>query len=131
MKSPVDFVTRCRLKEKRQCLNQIGPSFFNRWPLAGNIQFRRERHKSIVLAFDNSGDLPDFTHISSLRQSRIRLRMRLQIKIGSPQSTWTARVRLCGFFGDLLPASIFPSRHSRGSNAILLRIHRRGGVASP
>ena len=60
---------RCRFEKKRQGLNQIRPSVFNRLPLAGNVQFRRERHESIVLAFDNCGDVPGFTHSFSLRQT--------------------------------------------------------------
>ena len=68
LKSPRDLGRGGRLEEECKRLDKIGPRFFNRSPLACDVQLRRQRHESIVLAFNDDGDTSGFTHSFSLRQ---------------------------------------------------------------
>ena len=55
VKAPGDFGRGGRFKEQRERLDEVGPRFFNRRTLARDVEFRAQRHKTVVLTPDNRG----------------------------------------------------------------------------
>ena len=49
VKASGDFGRGGRFEEQRERLNEADPRFFNRHTLAPNIEFRAQRHKTVVL----------------------------------------------------------------------------------
>src|ERR1039457_5670282 len=50
-----DFGWGGRFEEQRERLNEVGSRFFSRRTLAGNVELRAQRYKTVVLSFDNRG----------------------------------------------------------------------------
>jgi hypothetical protein len=44
-----------RFEEQRERLDEVGSRFFNRPTLARDIELRAQRHKTVVLTFDDRG----------------------------------------------------------------------------
>src|SRR5438874_4446422 len=55
VKPPGDFGRFSRFKKQRERLNEVGARFFDRIALARDIEFRAQRHETIVVTFDNGG----------------------------------------------------------------------------
>jgi hypothetical protein len=63
-----DFGRVCRFKKQRERLDEVGSRFFNRRTLARDIEFRTQRHKTVVLTFDNCGQALRWLHAWNLQQ---------------------------------------------------------------
>jgi hypothetical protein len=70
VKSPVDF-GRGGFEEQCERRDEVRSRFFNRGALAGNVEFRAQRDKTVFLTFDNRGHALRSIHDSSLRQSAL------------------------------------------------------------
>src|ERR1035441_10140181 len=56
------------LEKQGQRFDQVDSRFFNRRTLTGNIEFRAQRHKTVVLTFDDRGQMLRWLHGPSLHQ---------------------------------------------------------------
>ena len=50
-----DFGRVGRFKKQRERLDEVGSRFFNRGTLARDIEFRAQRHETVVLTFNDCG----------------------------------------------------------------------------
>lgn len=57
-----------RFKKQRERLDEVSARFFNGITLARDIEFRAQRHETIVLTFANRGQALRWPHASSLAQ---------------------------------------------------------------
>src|ERR1035438_998397 len=55
VRASCDFGWGGRFEKQRERLDQVGSRLFNRCTLARNIEFRAQRHETVVLTFDNCG----------------------------------------------------------------------------
>jgi len=69
VKTSGDFGWGGRLKEEGERLYEIDSRFFNRPAFARNVEFRAQRHKSVVFTFDNRGQALRRLHAPSLHHS--------------------------------------------------------------
>jgi hypothetical protein len=68
VKAPDDFGRGGRFEEQRERFNEVDSRFFNRRTLARDIEFRAQRHKPVILTFDNRGQALRWLHDPSLHQ---------------------------------------------------------------
>jgi len=64
VKAAGDFGRGRRFEEQRDRLDEVGSRFLNRSTLTGDVEVRAQRHKSVVLTFDERDEALRWPHKS-------------------------------------------------------------------